>query len=212
MPFLAAQLKGMRFGRLVVVDRSATYRRPGKTQAVWECVCDCGKRIAVITYLLTKGSTRSCGCLKAEIISSGTRRTHGKRRARVYSSWSSMMNRCFNEDCDSYPYYGGRGISVCDRWLRFQSFLDDMGEPGPGMSLDRIDVNKGYEPGNCRWATRSQQMRNQKRTVWILAGGRRQSLPDWAEELGIKRRTLAFRVKSGWPADRAIGIVGAVYA
>jgi len=138
----------------------------GNRYSEYECICVCGTVRIVPRTNLVSGKTKSCGCMKSAILSQ-QKTTHGMAGAphsKVYSAWSSMMSRCFNERTKSWANYGGRGITVCARWERFENFLADMGIPSAGESLDRIDANGNYEPGNCRWADAKTQTRN-RRTV-----------------------------------------------
>jgi hypothetical protein len=152
-------LVGQRFGRLVVValaDPSAA------GQVRWHCKCDCGATTAVQTSNLRSGHVRSCGCLGAEA-KKYIAKTHGMTETRTWRSWVAMRRRCRDKSYHQYHLYGGRGISVCERWVdSFEAFLADMGERPAGRSLDRIDVNGNYEPSNCRWATAQEQTRNRR--------------------------------------------------
>lgn len=128
-----------------------------------------------------------------------------KPRTKTQNSWDAMKNRCRNASHPQYANYGGRGIKVCDRWAdSFDNFLADMGERPPGMTLDRIDGNGDYCPENCRWATRSQQLRNRRDRPPIMAFGRAQQPIEWAEEFGISVRALHSRLKRGWSLEDAL--------
>lgn len=153
------ELSGMRFGRLVVVKRHGT-RGKG---AAWECQCNCGMTKILRSYSLRRGSVQSCGCLQRELASAKSK-THGQSHSPEYNAWHSMKGRCERPSYHHFKDYGGRGIRVCERWLHdFPAFLADMGpRPSATHSLDRIDVNGNYEPGNCRWATPEEQASNKR--------------------------------------------------
>lgn len=153
-----ADLLGRRFGRLLVWQRAGTKNN----QAIWLCKCDCGKEKLISSAKLS-GGTRSCGCLMLEMAAKSMR-THGQSNTPEYNTWMAMKNRCLYPTSQSYVRYGGRGITVCKRWLQsFPAFLSDMGrKPSPKHSIDRIDNDLGYMPSNCRWATPSQQSLNRR--------------------------------------------------
>ena len=157
-------LTGRTFGRLRVICETD---RRSNGMIVWECLCKCGATVFVTGNNLCTGNTTSCGCWRSEL-SSGRFTTHGethhRKPSREYVAWISMRDRCVNPRNKSYEYYGGRGVSVCLRWMEsFEAFLSDVGRcPSEGMSIDRIDTNGNYEPDNVRWATASQQAYNQR--------------------------------------------------
>jgi hypothetical protein len=144
-----------------------SFSRKEKYGSMFLCKCSCGTEKVIFLGNLTSNKSKSCGCKKAENISA-SKMDHGHstrgRMTKVYTSWSSMKTRCLNKNSTSYHKYGGRGITVCDRWLDFNNFLKDMGEPQKDYSIERIDNDKGYSKENCKWASSSEQMRNTRRT------------------------------------------------
>lgn len=124
-----------------------------------------------------------------------------------YHSWSAMISRCTARPSNSRAHnYVDRGITVCERWRRFEAFLEDMGSRLPGTTLDRIDNNRGYEPGNCRWATREEQQSNMRRSRRVTARGKTQTVAQWARELGTSSATITYRLAAGWPAEDAVSL------
>lgn len=137
-----------------------------------------------------------------------TKHGHAKRNGRTtatYTTWNSMFSRCYLPSQDSYPLYGGRGITVCERWKSFERFLEDMGEKPAGMSLDRIDPDGNYEPGNCRWATAHDQAVNRKCVRLIEHDGQRRAAAEWAQITGIPSSAIRTRIdRLGWSVARAL--------
>jgi hypothetical protein len=160
-------LTGMKFGRWTVLALHPQRVRNGRAiRTLWRCICDCGRARLVFATNLRRGLSTSCGCRIPEtIIARSTKHSQARRlkHTRVYDCWVGMRQRCYNPNNNSYADYGGRGITVCERWHRFANFFADMGHPPRGKSLDRINVNGNYEPGNCRWASVFEQARNKRR-------------------------------------------------
>lgn len=194
-------MTGQRFGRLTAVKFVEL-----RAQARWLCQCDCGNQTIVLGGQLRSGMTRSCGCLHSESVARRNieNRTHGMFGTPEYRSWSAMMSRCTNPSHRAYPRYGGRGIVVCDAWLKFEQFYADMGARPDGASLDRIDNDKGYEPSNCRWATRIEQQRNKRNNRLLTHNGQSLPVSEWAEIYGLSQYAIHERLKRGWSVHEAL--------
>lgn len=195
-------LTGKKFGRLTAIHRVENIDRA----TVWLFKCDCGKekeiRLTQVLYPNHPKRTYSCGCLNDEL--KRARAKHGAARnyhntvlSGEYKSWQEMKYRCLNKNSMSYRHYGGRGITVCDRWLHsFENFLSDMGrKPGAQYSIDRVDNNGNYEPGNCRWATPMEQGGNTRCNKWIEYKGERMIQNDWARKFGMTTKLFFQRMK-----------------
>lgn len=153
-------ITGHRYSRLIVIRMAG--RKKGRP--LWRCLCDCGNEITALSNSLRQGNTKSCGCWHSETSSKNgkSNRTHGESKSREYRTWVSMRERCNNPRNKDFASYGGRGITVCLRWISFENFLLDMGRCPPGHSIDRKDNNDGYNPKNCHWATSSEQNKNRR--------------------------------------------------
>ena len=200
-------LIGKKFGKLEVLKR-ATNSKSGLTR--WLCQCDCGNKTIVLSSHLTRSNTRSCGCLQKErAINSNTKHGHcieGKQ-TKIYGVWQEIIQRCINPKHRQWKDYGGRGITICKRWMKFENFLEDMGECPPGNSIDRKNNGKGYFKDNCHWATRKQQQRNTRKNRLITFNGKNKCISEWAEEFNIHPRTLHNRIyKLGWSIEKALTI------
>lgn len=190
---------GQTFGRLTVLARE---------NKVWKCMCSCGSTTYVEGYLLSSGKTRSCGCFRRErgrAHGAHINLRHGRNGTPEYLVWDAMKQRCLNPDHAQWDDYGGRGITVCDRWRKFELFFADMGErPSKAYSLDRIDNNGPYSPENCRWATRGEQNSNKRGNRRITIGDRSEVLAVWLRELGIPQATFYNRVNRGMTDEQAL--------
>ncbi len=194
----------MRFGLLTVLSDDPQDRK----YRLCRCECGVGKRVRIDH--LRSGKTISCGCERArrsaartaDLHAANTR--HGMSGTRVHGIWLGIKQRCLNPKNPNFDRYGGRGITICARWLTFDNFYADMGEPPEGLTIERTDNNKGYEPGNCRWATRREQQNNRSVNRVVEFDGRRQTAAQWADERGIHRNTLNQRLNTGQPIERAL--------
>lgn len=203
-----------RFGRLTVIGEAEF--RQGLTCIVRyaHVRCDCGNEKEIKIGSITTGVTKSCGCIARERASTLARRTclkHGDtilgNKAPEYGVYRTMLSRCNNPNVIRYPIYGGRGIAVCAKWSGphgYEAFLGDMGRRPVGTSIERIDSNGNYEPGNCRWATAKEQSNNTRRNRRIEYDGQIKTLAEWAGLTGISGSTIAHRLKSGWTVERAL--------
>lgn len=190
----AHDITGKHFGRLTAVSRADNARTVSGAPIVnWHCVCSCGEEVVVRARNLTSGNTTSCGCWKREFVRANE--THGKSRTNTYGVWNTMRQRCENSASKAYPYYGGRGITVCERWKSFPNFLADMGEQPPDKSIERIDNNGPYSPENCRWATRVEQGANKRNNRLVTYCGQTRTLAALAKHLGITTSALRYRIK-----------------
>lgn len=192
---------GTRFGRWMTIAK-IDWENPTGSQAkkyyrVW-CVCECGEEARVKLNHLRTGA--SGGCIKCN----PGRLTHGLAHSRSYSIWKGMKRRCGQTGNRPHKNYAGRGITVCERWLDFENFFADVGEAPVGKSLDRIDVNKGYEPENCRWATQTEQMNNMRRNRYLTWDGETMTLSQWARFFDISPHIFRNRIELGWEFERAV--------
>ena len=195
-------LTGQKFGRWTVLKRGENTK---SGQARWVCKCKCGTIKLVISQSLRNGMSPSCGCLSAERFT-----VHSLSKHPAYESWRKMISRCTNKKCAAYKNYGGRGISVCDEWLDLWNFMEWVFISGfkSGLTIERIDVNKGYSPKNCKWIPRNEQQKNKRDNIFITNKNTNERLcsSEWSKRLGGERHLVVQRLNHGWPSDLAITI------
>lgn len=201
MGIAAFELEGRRFGKLVAIK---WLRKNG--DRVWKTRCDCGASRLVSTSLLMSGLCNACSVCsehsrrEKHVIHGGARR---EKKHPLYSTWSGMKQRCNDPNHKEYKRYQLRGITVCERWSSFANFVEDVGsKPSSKHTLERIDNDRGYEPGNVRWATMTEQGRNMRSNHIIEFRGRSKCLQDWANELKVEQSLLRYRLKH-WGVERA---------
>ena len=195
-------ITGQRFGRLVVLERCGTVHG----QALWLCKCDCGNEARIRGSCLRRGESKSCGCLASELASSRLR-THGKSKTRLFKIWSCMKERCLKPYHKSYADYGGRGITICDKWTsNFEAFFQWAMSNGYSetLSIDRIDTNGNYEPSNCKWSNAMEQANNRRSSRKLYFDGQEKTISEWAATRGLHPDTLLRRLKNGWSTSDAI--------
>lgn len=197
-------LVGKRFGRLTVLCRAKDNTNDGHPR--WVCMCDCGREVIVPGRSLQEGKTKSCGCYRKEV-----KLMHGdarkRKRTRLYNIWVGIKSRCLTSSCSEWEYYGGRGIAICDEWKdSYASFREWALSNGydDTLTIDRIDNDGDYTPGNCRWVNRKAQVRNTKRAIHVMVDGIDRLLSDVAEENGISASVAHKRVTEyGWRPEEA---------
>ena len=196
--FKSNAVVGSRYGEWEVISEKHVIRN---NRAYWWCKCSCGKTKFVEASTLLNKRSKSCGC-----------KTHVKYskfpgvnyKSSEYSVWEGMKRRCYNSKSRSYPNYGGRGITVCDRWHNFENFIEDMGLRPKGRSLDRINNDLGYFPANCRWATAEEQSLNKRTNHRLSFNNENLTIKEWSDKLGIPVTTIAKRIMSGFPIDKVL--------
>ncbi|MGW0579225.1 hypothetical protein ACWD25_25405 [Streptomyces sp. NPDC002920] len=193
-------LAGQRFSRLLVLSEAG---RSKDRKILWLCRCDCGTEVTVSGKRLRNGESKSCGCLKAELLAARNHR-HGHAGTRLYKIWQGMLKRCTNPSDRNFHKYGGRGITVCERWTSFENFHTDMaGGYADDLTLDRINPEGNYELGNCRWATQKEQQRNRTNNRLVSYEGSTRTLAEWCEQLDLPYRAIMQRLLAGWSVERA---------
>ena len=191
----------VKYGRLWIVKYIGAR---GNHRSFFLCVCDCGNLFEVAWSAIQSGGTQSCGCLNMEMCAQRPR-THGLRKSSEYAIWQQILNRCRNSNLRNFSSYGGRGIRVCERWLKFENFYADMGpRPTPQHSIDRIDNDGNYEPDNCRWSTRKEQCRNTRRNRLVTFRGETMCIAELCERLSLENDKVRQRLNRGWSIERIV--------
>lgn len=200
---LRENLTGKRFGRLTVIE----FSHKENNKIFWKCKCDCGNETIVRADGLKTGHAKSCGCYNKERVSETKGALqHGLTDTKIYGTWFNIKARCYNPSCEQYRNYGGRGIKMCDEWLEDVSeFAKWSYENGynENLTIDRIDVNKDYEPSNCRWTTWKEQANNKRNNRYIEYNGEVKTLKEWCELYDLKYNTVKRRIYRGWEIEEA---------
>lgn len=202
-----AELSGKRFGKLLVLYR-VNQTEDGDHAPLWKCQCDCGNTVKVKSGNLMSGKTNSCGCIRREKTSllGRSRRIYSATEKRLHSIWIDMLRRCENPSNKDFHNYGARGITVFNEWHTFEAFKVWSFENGyaSGLSIDRINVDGGYSPSNCRWATVMEQANNKRNTRFVNYNGEKISIANLAKKKNISYPTLLARIKAGWNVEDAV--------
>jgi hypothetical protein len=194
---------GQKFGMLTVLSLGENI---GPHRA-WNCRCDCGNEKLIRDFWLTSGQYKSCGCNQYSGLQHKFPKKHGKSQSRVYSIWRGMVRRCTDPDQNGFQNYGGRGIKVCERWMTFENFYADMGDPPTEFhTLERLNNDGNYEPENCIWSTRSRSARNRRITTRINVEGKSVALEDIADAVGVSSKVLRYHLSKGRTIAQAVAI------
>lgn len=190
-------ITGKRFGKLLVIRRSD--KRNSSNDVLWECTCDCGNIKLATSGALRHGRTKACGCM----MGNPTHKDWGKS---IRNIWLGMMARCYKENSTNYHYYGAKGILVCKEWHFYEVFKKWAFENGyiQGLTIERKNNKKGYNPKNCKWATYKEQNNNRSTNRFVTIDGVRKTLVQWSEVSGISQYRIRRRLESGWNAKDAV--------
>lgn len=195
-----ADISGKRFGRLVAIEHVYTKSH----NAYWSFMCDCGNIKIIPAHSVKSGNSTSCGCYQTEVTIKRLTR-HNKFGTREYNIWAAIKRRCYNLNDKEYKNYGERGITICDKWLTFEGFWEDMQEGySVELTIDRINVNGNYEKSNCRWATNEEQSNNMRSNLYHTHNGITLTISQWGKLLDIPHDRIRSRLKYGWTFEEAI--------
>ena len=195
------ELIGKQFGELTI---KSVYRKGRRIIA--DCFCSCGNSKPVRLDRIKEGRVKSCGCQQYN----RPPRKHGDCNSKLYGVWENMKGRCNNPNCKAYKNYGGRGITVSPEWQEYATFKKWALNNGyaEGLTIERVDVNKGYSPENCKWATRKEQLRNTRRNIYITYNNETMCAKDWSNKFGIPQNVLIARYKRGLPLEMVFSKTG----
>lgn len=193
--------KGDRFGRWLVLERVPSVA--ASRSARFLCACDCGTHRELNASVLVSKRSTSCGCYAKEI-QPFMNRHHGMRNSPTYVSWKGMLQRCNNQNDPSYARYGGRGVTVCERWSSFENFWADMGTRPTGETIDRINPHGNYDPENCKWSTPREQQNNRRINHMIDVDGSKKTVTQVCRERGLNFNTVLSRLRRGMPVELAL--------
>jgi hypothetical protein len=198
-------LTNQKFGKLVC-EKDVGRTKNGNV--LWKCKCECGNYTVVNSSSLKTGNTKSCGCILNKRLENfgELQKKHGMSDTKIYKVWSSMKQRCLNENDKAYKNYGGRGITVCNEWHEFEPFYEWAVNNGykEGLTLERVDNDGDYCPKNCTWITKSKQSSNTRNCIELTYKGKTKIMKEWAEELNIPYSVLQHRIYRGWDTEKAL--------
>jgi len=208
--------KGDTVNKLTLIGHPFSISKRGTSgwvQKKWyvKTKCECGNIQDMTIEGLKRREerrTKDCGCGRQvklrKVLTKHGHTNFGGKPSGVYSSWQHLKDRCLNKNNTEYNYYGGKGIEVCEKWLNFTGFLEDMGDRPRGKTIDRIDINGNYNKENCKWSTFTDQMNNTRRSRYLTYNNQKQTVAQWAKERGMNYSTLSTRLQRGWSIKRAI--------
>ena len=205
-------LTNQRFKRLTVIKRDLTVYQ-GRKRTRWWCQCDCGNIVSVVSTDLLSGHTKSCGCYQQDQASKSLTQIRSRNprfhctKTKSYRIWRAMLQRCEDQNFIYYHYYGGRGVTVCERWHDYFAFKEDMGEPSKLDTLDRIDPNGNYDPSNCRWVNMKNQNNNRRSCKYVIFNNERLTVSQLAEKYNVPYKKLLGMINRNIPINTIMQIL-----